>query len=573
MKRTLSLARLVLVGLLAPALLAGCRFGGSPAPEPLSGGTLFFDGRFYLGAPDWKSVEALLVRDGRVVAAGGVRRLESMARAGTLKRVGIEGGVAVPGLQDAHGHWESYGAALETVDLRGARSFDEVIERVVASAAGHPRGTWIQGRGWDQNLWPESTFPHHAKLSERVPEHPVMLRRVDGHAALVNARALAIAGLDGAGLDPHPLPGGRLILDDEGRCTGVVIDAAMGLVSGHIDAPDEATRIRRLLRAQEALLAQGLTAVHDMGVPVSTVLLLEQLRSEGRLELRSIAYLSGLSELSPAVLDGFPLEPDREDRLAVLGVKLYVDGALGSRGAALLEDYSDEAGNRGLMQVSEEELERYVSLCALRGLQPAAHAIGDRACRAVLDAYQLVLERQPALAALRPRLEHAQVVSPLDWARLARLGVIPSMQPTHCTSDMPWAPERLGDERVRGAYAWRRLAPDTSTLAFGSDFPVESPSPLEGLFAAVTRRDRSGQPAGGFPDGSQRLSIEEALAAFTTGAAHAAHQEDRRGRLSPGYFADLTVMDRDPLSSPPEDLLRAKIVMTVVNGEVVYAAE
>jgi hypothetical protein len=573
MKRTPSLSRSLALALLASLPLAACRAPELPEPEPLSGATLFYDGRIYLGAPDWQSVEAMLVRDGRVVATGGVRRLEGMVREGMLERVRLDGGVAVPGLQDAHGHLEGYGAALETVDLRGATSLDEVIERVVRTATGYARGTWIEGRGWDQNLWPEKAFPHHAALSARVPDHPVLLRRVDGHAALANARALEIAGLDGQGLDPHPVPGGQHILDADGRSSGVLIDAAMGLVSSHIAAPDDATRVRRILRAQEALLADGLTAVHDMGVPLSTVLLLEQLRSEGRLSLRMVEYLSGGAGLSATVLDGFPLAPDRRDQLAVVGVKIYVDGALGSRGAALLADYSDDPENRGLMMVSPEELEGRISLCAAAGLQPAVHAIGDRGNRAVLDAYAAELARNPGFAALRPRIEHAQVVAPVDWARFARLGVIPSMQPTHCTSDMPWAPERLGDERVGGAYAWRQLAPDTSTLAFGSDFPVESPAPLEGLYAAVTRRTKAGEPPQGFPDRAQRLTIREALAAFTTGAAYAAHQEDRRGRLHPGYFADMTVLDRDPLTIPSEDLLRTKVVMTVVNGEVVYSAK
>ena len=566
--------RLGLLGGLLVGLLVGlsaCRSEQPKAPRPLGDATLFYDGRIYLGSPGWEPVEAVLARAGRVVATGTVERLEAMADPRSLRRVSLAGGVAVPGLQDAHGHLEGYGAALETVDLRGAASYAEVIERVAAAAAEVPAGTWITGRGWDQNLWEEKAFPQHGPLSERVPDHPVFLRRIDGHAALANARALEIAGLDGVGLDPHPVQGGQLRLDDQGRAAGVLVDAAMGLISAHLDAPDEATRVRRLLLAQEALLADGLTAVHDMGVSISTVLLLERLRASGQLKLRMVEYLSGGAGLTPTVLKGFPLEPDAADRLAVIGVKLYADGALGSRGAALLDEYADDPGNRGLMMSSPEELADRISILAAAGLQPAVHAIGDRGNRVVLDAYERELRRNPDFAHLRPRIEHAQVVSALDWARFADLGVVPSMQPTHCTSDMPWAPERLGPERVSGAYAWRRLAPDASALAFGSDFPVEDPDPLEGLHAAVTRQGRDGRPEGGFPDRMHRLSMGEALAGFTSGAAHAAHQEDRRGRLAPGYFADLTVIDRDPFEVPPEDLLRAEVILTVINGEVVFA--
>jgi predicted amidohydrolase YtcJ len=573
MMRTPSPAALALSLTLAVALAltTACRSKERrDEPGPLGQATLFYDGRIYLGSPDWEPVEAVLVREGRVVATGPVERLTQMAASKSLNRVSLGGGVAVPGLQDAHGHLEGYGAALETVDLRGAASYAEVVERVAAAAAEVPAGTWIQGRGWDQNLWEDTSFPEHGPLSERVPDHPAFLRRVDGHAALVNARALEIAGLDGGGLDPHPVEGGQVLLDEEGRAAGVLVDAAMGLVAAYLESPDEATRVRRLLLAQDALLADGLTAVHDMGVSVSTVLLLEQLRSEGRLKLRLVEYLSGGKGLSAAMLEGFPLPPDSEDRLTVIGVKLYADGALGSRGAALLDEYADDPGNLGLMMASPEELAARVSICAAAGLQPAVHAIGDRGNRAVLDAYEEELSRNPDFALLRPRIEHAQVVAPADWGRFEALGVVPSMQPTHCTSDMPWAPARLGEERVAGAYAWRRLAPDTSVLAFGSDFPVEDPDPLEGLFAAVTRQTVDGQPQGGFPEPIHRLSMEEALGAFTLGAARAAHQEDRRGRLAPGYFADLTVIDRDPFEVPPEELLRARVLMTVVNGEVVF---
>ena len=326
-----------------------------------------------------------------------------------------------------------------------------------------------------------------------------------------------------------------------------------------------------MLRAQEYLVSLGLTAVHDMGVDVSTVLLLERLRADGRLKLRMIEYLSGTKRLTPEMVEGFPMLPARGDVLSVNGVKLYVDGALGSRGAALLEEYADDPGNHGLDLLDDAQLRDRLAVCAAAGLQPALHAIGDRANRRVLDAFEDQLRRDPGFANLRPRIEHAQIVAPADWSRFHELGVVPSMQPTHCTSDMPWAPERVGDERVEGAYAWRRLAPDLSNLAFGSDFPVESPDPMAGVYAAVTRRAADGAPGPrGFKPSSQRLDVRTALEAFTSGAARAVHQEDRRGRLAPGYACDMTILDIDPLTVEPQLLRRAQVVMTVINGEVVY---
>jgi predicted amidohydrolase YtcJ len=567
----------VLAALAVLSLGAGCRSEDEPSrPRPLADATLFHGGTIYLGAPDWHSVPALLVRNGRVVAAGEPERLEGMARGASLERVDLAGGVALPGLQDAHGHWEGLGEALESVDLRGAASYDDVVARVAARAAAEPSGQWITGRGWDQNLWPEKAFPHHASLSAAVPDHPVFLERVDGHAVLVNQRALVAAGLDGAGLDPRPVPGGLHVLDGEGRSTGVLIDAATELV--RVPPPDEATRVRRILAAQEVLLAAGLTAVHDMGVDLEGVELMRGLAREGQLRLRGVLYLGGDQDLVPEMAAARASDVQRlQDDLAVVGVKLYADGALGSRGAALLADYADQPGHQGLLLTNPAELADDLAWCARAGLQPAVHAIGDRANRLVLDAFEQRLAADPAFAALRPRVEHAQVVAAPDRGRFAALGVVPSMQPVHCTSDMPWAPERLGPDRIAGAYAWRRLAPDPSALAFGSDFPVEQPSPLGGLYAAVTRRPApAGSPAGppaGYPDADQRLTLGEALGAFTAGAARAARQEATRGRLEPGYFADLTVLDRDPFAGPPEELLRAAVRMTVVSGRVVHRAD
>jgi hypothetical protein len=400
----------------------------------------------------------------------------------------------------------------------------------------------------------------------------VLVRRVDGHAALANARALELAGLDGI-LDPVPaVAGGRVLVDAEGHATGVLIDAAMELVARHVPGPGADELSRRALLAQERLLAEGLTCVHDMGLAPDEVALFRALEEEGLLKLRVRGYLWGNA--------GLPDEPfatlarDRRApaaRFRVAGVKLMIDGALGSRGAALLAPYADAHDEVGLLRMAPAELEALVARCAELGLQPAIHAIGDRGNRVVLDAYAAVAARDPGFLALRPRVEHAQVVAPADRARFAALPAIPSMQPRHATSDMRWAEARVGPERIEGAYAWRALASPAAPLAFGSDFPVEPSAPLLGLYAARTRQDERGAPPGGFQP-EHRMSGAEALAGFTTGAAYAVGEEHERGRLLPGYFADLTVLAGDPVACAPAELLDMRVLATVIEGELVYDA-
>jgi len=519
-------------------------------------------------------VQALLVVDGRVVAGGTQVEMEARALALQaeaapldLARLDLAGATAVPGLIDAHGHLEGLGEALESVDLVGCTSLDELIARVAARAAEQPPGTWVLGRGWDQTLFPDRQFPAHGPLSARVPGHPVFLERVDGHAALVNARALELAGLR-AGALPS-VEGGRIVTDASGAPTGVLVDAATTLVFARIPAPDAATRERRVLRAQEALLAHGLVGMHDMGTAPATLEVLRRLARDGRLKLRVASYLWANEGLAP--FGTLEIERAPEARLRVLGAKLMIDGALGSRGAALLAPYADEPDQRGLLQMGADAYAARLAEILEAGLQPATHAIGDEGNRLVLDAYAAALGADPvARAWFRPRLEHAQVVAPEDWARFDALGVIPSMQPTHATSDMRWAEARLGPQRIAGAYAWQRLPGPHAPLACGSDFPVESPSPLLGLYAARTRQDARGEPPGGWlPD--QRLSGAEALAGFTSGAAHAAHEERLRGRLLPGYAADLSVLSVDPVTCEPRALLDARVLATIVDGELVHS--
>jgi predicted amidohydrolase YtcJ len=548
--------------------LCACQTLGGLALFPGERATLFYNGTIYLDAAE-PPVEALVVRGKRVVGAGSERELRKGLRQG-YRTVDLRGGVAVPGLTDAHGHIAGLGEALESVSLRGAASYEEVIERVREEAQRHAPGTWITGRGWDQSLWEVADFPHHEALSKAVPDHPVLIRRVDGHAALANARALEIAGLLFAGPLPE-IEGGRIEVDGRGVPTGLMLDTAIGRVGRHVPAADRTAIRRRILRAQEALLELGLVCVHDMGIDPATAEILEELDEEGRLDLRVVAYLLGNAGLDADTLARYPRPEDAspESRLRIVGAKLMLDGALGSRGAALLEDYTDAPGERGLLRLQYEAFVSHLRTLSRAGLQPATHAIGDRANRMLLDAYAELSRSEADFADFRPRIEHAQVVAPGDWSRFARLGVVASMQPTHATSDMRWAEARLGSERLKGAYAWRRLVADPGTLAFGSDFPVESPDPLAGLYAARTRMDDEGRPSGGWL-ADQTLSGVEALAAFTRGPAFAAHEEQGRGRLAVGYFADLTVLSVDPILCDPEDLLEASVLMTVIDGKIAF---
>jgi predicted amidohydrolase YtcJ len=571
MTRTAVLAALAL-------LAAGCLSSRPPWVGEryalVTGGTIHL-------AAEGPSVEALLIEDGRVRSVGTradvekeladlVARAKGFRIALAVERIDLAGGTAVPGLVDAHGHREGYGEKLETVDLTGCTSLDEIVERVAERAAGFPAGTWVVGRGWDQTLFPGQAFPHHAALSARVGEHPVFLRRVDGHAVFVNRRALELAGIASG---PMPdVPGGRIVLGPDGLPSGVLVDAATQLVARRIPPPDRETRRRRILAAQAALLACGLTGMHDMGTSPEALAVLEELELEGALRLRVASYLwanDGLERFGR-----IRVRSDLDAKLRVIGAKLMLDGALGSRGAALLEPYSDSPGapdERGLVQLTPAAYRERLREVVAAGLQPATHAIGDAANRMALEAYGEMLEANSRLRDLRPRIEHAQVVAPSDWPRFAALGVIPSVQPTHATSDMRWAEARLGAERVQSAYAWRRLAGPSAPLALGSDFPVESPRPLLGLYAARTRQDPAGEPPGGWlPD--QKLTAAEALAGFTSGAAYAAHEAERRGRLLPGHAADLTLLSIDPLVCDPLQLLNARVLGTVIDGELVYSA-
>ena len=509
--------------------------------------------------------------DGRLVAVG--KAAELRRRFPKARHIDAGTATVVPGLIDAHAHLMGLGQALMLADLSGARSIEEVVERLRAFARTAPADAWIQGWGWDQNRWPGQAFPTTAELDAVFPDRPVWLSRIDGHAGWANSAALRAAeALPGARkLDGQWQPEGGRIVRDGARASGVLVDEAMGLVQRAVPAPTEALREEALRRALAAAVANGLTGVHDMGVSRENLALMRRFADEGRLPLRIDAYADGDSG-ALADLCEHGLYRHDGGRLQMTGVKLFMDGALGSRGAALLADYSDEPGNRGLLVTDPAAFGAAVIRARDCGVQVATHAIGDRGNRIVLDTYEYALKGRGARPDHRWRVEHAQVLASEDIPRFAQLRLVASMQPTHATSDMPWAEERLGAERLEGAYAWREFLDLGVPLALGSDFPVESVDPRLGLFAAVNRTDREGHPPGGWlPE--QKLTAGQALRGFTFGAAYAAHDEAEVGRLAPGLRADFVVLDRDPLAVPPAELDSLKVQATWVDGEPVYSAD
>ncbi len=540
-------------------LLAGCSRPNESLPMET---TIVTGPRFWTGDPSRAWADGLLVSQGKIVRT--VERSEIarlLARGGTV--ITLPGVLAVPGLVDAHAHLVGYAMGKREAELTGAATLEETLERVRSFAKLHPKDPWVVGRGWDQTDWPDKAWPSADRLEQVVSDRPVALSRVDGHAMWVNRAALSMAGIDAKTPDP---PGGKIHRDAQGRPTGILIDAAIGMVESKIPASSDEVVEEALAAAANDLLAVGLTGVHDMGANEQLVNALTHLAKLNRWPLRVIGYAGEGSSLHQRLLKDGPFVTGR---ISIPGVKLYADGALGSRGARLLAPYSDEPGSQGLWVTEPTALQASVDELIQHGLQPAIHAIGDAANRAVLDAYQQTARKNPRLSSLRPRVEHAQIVDPADFARFAPLGAIASMQPTHATSDMPWVEQRLGTQRLAGAYAWRSLSAAGAPLAFGSDFPVESIDPRLGLYAAVTRQDASGNPEGGWLP-QQRLALEEALAGFTFGPAYSTHQEETLGRLVAGSWCDVTVFDRDLFDADPHTILDAKVTATMIGGQKVW---
>ena len=524
----------------------------------LTGGTVLSMDKFLAPA------QALAIVDGRILAVGNDEEVRSLANWRT-KRINLKGAIVVPGLTDSHLHLLGFGRSLEEIQLAGTASPEEIETLVAAKARMLPEGTWIRGRGWDQNDWTVREYPTKDILDQAAPDHPVMLSRIDGHAIWVNSRAMAETGVTPDTPAPY---GGAIIRDSAGEPTGIFIDNAENLVTDKLPEPSKEDIRRWLVDAVQRLNQVGLTSVHDAGVDAMTIEVLMELIDDGRLSLRYYGMLDGSDEdlLDTHLLSG-PIISYGE-YLTLRSVKFYADGALGSRGAALLAPYSDDPENHGLIVTPVKELESLVERTMRAGFQPCIHAIGDRGNRVVLDIYERVVDRTN-LRNLRPRIEHAQVLSNRDIRRFARLGVIPAMQPSHATSDMYWAEDRLGPERIQGAYAWRKLLNTGVIIPGGSDCPVEREEPLLQIYAARTRQDISGWPSNGWYPG-ERMGGLEALKALTSWAAYAAFEEERRGKILPGYDADLTVLDTNPVVCESRDILSTKVLMTIVAGEIVW---
>ncbi|HSD16105.1 MAG TPA: amidohydrolase [Thermomonas sp.] len=503
--------------------------------------------------------------DGRILAVGDVDALAKQYP--QARRLDLGSATVVPGLIDAHAHVGGLGLAMLSADLVGTRDKAGILQRLRAHEKTLEPGEWLIGGGWDQNDWPEQRFPTAADLDAAFPDRPVWLARVDGHAGWANSAAIRAVQRDLSG-NWQP-DGGRIDRDAAGKPTGLFIDNAMLLLEQARPALAEATAAQALEIAMQAAASQGLTGVHDAGITLAELHRYQRLADRGRMPLRVTAMADGDGEaLESLCRNGLYRHPS--GRLQMRAVKLYADGALGSRGAAMLDDYSDDHGNRGLMLMSPAQLATAAAKAKRCGVQAATHAIGDRGNRETLDVYAKALGAD-ATGGHRWRIEHAQVLALQDLPRLAQLHVIASMQPTHATSDMPWAQERVGAQRIVGAYAWRQLRDSGARLALGSDFPVERVDPRLGLSAAVTRADGEGKPAGGWFPG-EKLTAYEALRGFTLDAAYAGFAETEVGSLEAGKRADFVILAEDPLAVPDAALKSLTVLATYVDGRPVYAA-
>ena len=551
------------VAVVAALLALAC--GTSPAQERATADLIVTNGRIYTVDDNRPLAQAMAIAGGKILFVGSDRGAKLFSGPGT-RTVDLSGHTVVPGMVDAHAHLLGLGVALQTVDLVGTKSFAEIIAKVTARAKELPAGTWITGRGWDQNDWPDTRFPSHEALSRAVPDHPVYLTRVDGHAALVNAKAMDAATLTSATQDPS---GGRIERRTTGGApSGVLVDRAMGLV-GRVIPPLTRDQTREaVLAAIKEANRWGLVGVHDAGVGRSTIDVYEELAREGLYNLRNYVMISSDDSTLAHYFGRRPQNALYDGRVWIRSIKISADGALGSRGAALLAPYSDEPSHSGLILTSLERIQDVATRALQSGFQLNVHAIGDRGNRVVLDAFEAALKTVPT-ADHRFRVEHAQILHPDDIPRFAELDVIPSMQASHQTSDMYWAGKRLGARRLTGAYAWRTLLNTGVIIPNGSDFPVELVNPLISFHAAVTRQDARNWPAGGWHP-AEKMTREEALKSMTIWPAVAAFQDSVMGSLEVGKWADFVVVDTDIMRVPVTRILSTKVVGTWLGGKVVW---
>ena len=543
----------------------------APAEEPAH--LVLMGGRIVTMDSENPEAEALAARGGELVAVGSEKAIGKFIGPDT-EVIDLGGALAVPGLIDAHAHFLSVGRAKMQLDLRSVADFDEIVAIVEEAVAAVEPGQWILGRGWHQEKWsraPEpnvSGLPYHDALSAVSPDNPVMLTHASGHATMVNGLALELAGIDNRTPDP---PGGEIVRDARGRAIGVLRETAEDLVAAKLDREwDEATVRRMVELAGAQCLADGITSFQDAGSSFRQVELLERMAETGELPIRLWVMLAEDNEALAERLPGYRVHREGGAFLTVGGIKRWIDGALGSHGAWMLEPYSDLPESTGLNIVTPDELHESARLAAEHQLQLCSHAIGDRANRVTLDVYEEALATVPDGRDRRWRVEHAQHLAPEDITRFGELGVIAAMQPIHCTSDGPWVALRLGEERAEnGAYVWRSLLDSGAVIASGTDAPVEAVDPIASYHAAVTRQ----LPDGTFFYPGQVMTREEALRARTLDAAYAAFEEDIKGSLETGKLADVTVLSKDILTVPDDEILDTRVLYTIIGGEVQYRAE
>jgi len=503
----------------------------------------------------FSTAQAFVVSAGKIVAVGNTAELEKKYSA---REVIDAGGHAIyPGFIDAHTHFYKYGLGLQDADLRNAHSWDEIVDTVVSFARNNTEG-WITGYGWDQNTWKTKQFPDKAKLDSLFPVRPVLLARIDGHAAIANQAALNIAGIK-----PGQTITGGVIETIKGKLTGILIDNAVGIVRRKIPDPDDTVTEHALLDAQKNCFAVGLTTVDDCGLPYQMVNTIEQLQNKGDLKMRMYVLLMDRPENYDYL---FKRGIIKTPRLTVRGFKMYADGALGSRGACLLQDYTDQPKWKGFLLSDQKHFEEIAQKLAKTNFQLATHAIGDSANRVMLKIYASVLKGKNDR---RWRIEHAQVLSPEDMHLFGDNSIIPSVQPTHATSDMYWAGKRLGTFRMKTSYAYAELLAQNGWIPLGTDFPVENINPIYTFYAAVERKDLKGFPAGGFQP-ENALTREEALKGMTIWAAKVNFEEKEKGSIEPGKYADFVILDKDIMKIKGDELPKVKVLKTYVNGEMVY---
>lgn len=518
--------------------------------------TIVVNGVIYTVDSSFSTAQAMAIKDGLIVATG--TDAEILAAYTATEKIDAKGQAVYPGFIDAHAHFVGYGKSLFQVDLFGTTSWEEAVERVKVFAAAHPELAWIEGRGWDQNKWPGKKYPTNALLNSLFPNTPVVLQRIDGHAAIANQKAFDVAGVK-----PGQTIVGGEVETKNNVLTGVLIDNATDLVYGSIPAVTKQTYTQWLQAAQQNCFAQGLTTITDCGLNMSDINIIDTLQQEGKISMRLFAMLSDNPENLTAYLKRGPY---KTDKLFVNGFKVYADGALGSRGACLLHSYEDRKDWNGFLLANISHYDSLASVLAASKFQMCTHAIGDSANRQILNIYNKYLQKGNDR---RWRIEHAQVVNPADFNLFGAAAVVPSVQPTHATSDMYWAAERLGNERMKGAYAYKQLMDQNGWIPLGTDFPVEDISPFKTFLASVGRVDAKGFPEGGFQS-ENALSREQTIRGMTIWAAKASFLEKEVGSLEAGKKADFIILAQDLMQVPVNKILDTKVVATFSGGKKVY---